>query len=81
MIFGSGGKFGIVENIRIGVESRALACGVSIRKYNAVAIVIGVFSDNKKLGNPFPTFVFYCVADITSRCIVCDYRDLAAVVL
>ena len=44
-------------------------------------INIGVFSDNKKLGNPFPTFVFYCVADITSRCIVCDYRDLAAVVL
>ena len=81
MIFGSGGKSGIVENIRIGVESRAQACGVSIIQYYAVEIVIGVFSDNKKLGNPFPAFVFYCVADITSRCIVCDYRDLAAVVL
>jgi len=81
LIFGSGGKSGIVENIRIGVESRTDFCGVSIIQYYAVEIVIGVFSDNKKLGNSFSAFVFYCVADIVPRCIACDYRNLTAVIL
>ena len=81
MIFGSGGKSGIIENIRIGVESRTDVCGVSIIQYYAVKIVIGISADNNKLGNPFPALVFYCVADIVPRCIACDYRDLTAVVL
>ena len=81
LIFGCCCKPGAIENICIGVESCTKACGVRIIQYHTVQIVVGVFADYKKLGDPLPAPVFYCVTDIAPCRTADNYRDFSAIVL